>query len=79
MLNLANICPEINESNKKLLKLHKSFSKVQNTFKDFTLSERKHFLKIFVVTILNKKTLNQNHLIKDLMYDLCSSAVARKN
>ena len=79
MLNLANICTEINESNKKLLKLHKSFSKVQNTFKDFTLSERKHFLKIFVVTILNKKTLNQNHLIKDPMYDLCSSGVARKN
>ena len=79
MLNLANICTEINESNKKLLKLHKSFSKVQNTFKDFTLSETKHFLKIFVVTILKKRALSQRMLIKDDMYDLCSSGVARKN
>ena len=65
MLNLANICTEVNESNKKLLKLHKSFLKVQKTLKDFTLSKTKHFLKIFVVTILNKRVLNQRMLIKD--------------
>ena len=68
-----------NESNKKLLKLHKSFLKIQKTFKDFTLSKTKHFLKIFVVAILNKRALNQRMLIKDRMYDLCSSGVARKN
>ena len=79
MLNLANICNEINESNKKLLKLHKSFLKVQKTFKGLTLPKMKHFLKTFVVTMLSKRALNQRMLIKDRMYDLCSSSVARKN
>ena len=54
MLNLVNICTEVNESNKELPKLHESFLKVQKTFKDFTLPKAKHFLKIFVVTILKK-------------------------
>ena len=79
MLNLANISTEVNESNKKLLKLHKNFLKVQKTFRDFTLSKTKHFSKIFVVTILNKRALSQGMLIKDRMYDLCSNGVARKN
>ena len=68
MMNLANICTEVNESNKKLLKLHKSFLKVQKTFKDFTLSKTKHFLKILVVTMLNKRAFNQRMLIKDHRY-----------
>ena len=59
--------------------LHKSFLNVQKTFKDLALSKTKHFLKTFVVTILNKRALNQRMLIKDRMYDLCSSGVARKN
>ena len=79
MLNLANICAEVNESNKKLPKLHKRFLKVQKTFKDFTLSEIKHFLKKFVVPILKKRALNQRMSIKDRMYDLCSSGVGGKN
>ena len=79
MLNLVNICTEVNESNKKLLKLRKCCLKAQKTFKDFTLSETKHFLKIFGVTILNKRALNQRVLIKDRMYDSCSSGAARKN
>ena len=89
MLNLSNICTEVNESNKKLLKLHKSnkkqlklhksFLKVQKTFEGFTLSKTKHFLRYFVVTTLNKKALNKRMLIKDPMYDLCFSGVARKN
>ena len=79
MLNWAIICTEVNESNKKLLKLHKSFLKVQKIFKDFTLSKTKHFLEIFVVTMLSKRALNQHMLITDRMYDLCSSGVARKN
>ena len=79
MLNLANICTEVNESNKKRLKLYKSFLKVQKTFEDFTPSKTKHFLKIFIVAILNKRALNQRMLIKDRMYDLCYSGVARKN
>ena len=77
MLNLANICAKVNERTRNTLQ--KSFIKVQKTFKDFTLSKTKHFLKTFVVTILNKRALNQRMLVKDRKYDLCSSGVTRKN
>ena len=77
MLNLANICAKVNERTRNTLQ--KSFIKVQKTFKDFTLSEIKHFLKKFVVPILKKRALNQRMSIKDRMYDLCSSGVGGKN
>ena len=43
MLNLANIYTEVNESNKKLLKLYKSFLKVQKIFKDLHFQKQNTF------------------------------------
>ena len=78
MLNLANIYTEVNESNKKLLKLYKSFLKVQKIFKDLTFKNKTLFKNSCRYNIEQKSTQSA-HVDKRSHVCLCSNGVARKN